>query len=132
MSNPKIDIAEQDESNDGTVVYLESYSETPEPSKKLKLDGRKVYDEWCRNLIAVGRLTVESLTHVTNLGVATDMMIWSIDNNYKNMRSATDLERSSLMKLGKLNADKSIPVSAQNNPFRDFGFARRAKEKLHE
>ena len=120
-----------DDGMNSNVIDLDIFREIPVPTYPLKKAGKKKFEEWCKSLISAGLLTQKSLEHVESLSLATDLIIASISNGGKNMRAATEMQRSAMLKLEKLDADKGIKVKGNqgNNPFAKFGFARRARER---
>lgn len=113
----------------GEVLFLGSYSEIPESNVPLMAKGRKVYDEWCRTLLKSGLLTLATREYVEMLAVATDDIDDAVSRGKRPSRQAMEAKRAAMMKLEKLDAGAAIITPAGGeNPYKQFGFARRAKE----
>lgn len=112
----------------GEVHFLTPYREIPEPTLPLGPEGRRAYDEWCRNLLRAGLLTVKSKEVVESFALSVDATKRAIDTG-KNIRAALEMRRAAQMKLEKLDVDRTIITSAGGeNPYARFGFAKRARE----
>lgn len=112
----------------GEVHFLRPYSDIPEPTLPLAKEGRRTYDEWCRNLLHAGLLTVKTREHVESFAVSVDALKKAIETG-KNIRAAMEMRRTAQLKLEKLDADKTIVTSGGGESvYAQFGFAKRAKE----
>lgn len=112
----------------GEVHFLRPYEDILAPTLPLAQEGRRTYDEWCRNLLHAGILTVKTREYVETFAISVDALKKAIETG-KNVRAAMEMRRTAQLKLEKLDADKTIVTSiGGESVYAQFGFAKRAKE----
>jgi len=126
-----VDIEADDDLERGDVVTLPNYSAIPEPFIPLGKEGQRAYETWCRDLIQIGALTSISRGYAESVGVAVDEII-AAKARGKGSRGATELMRSSTLKLEKFIGSKPITGPGRGeSPYTAFGFAKRARQRRH-
>lgn len=112
------------------VVRLDSYKEIPEPDLPLQPIGRKVYDDWCRNLLKFGVLTIQAKDAVEMLAIAKQSIAASLAKGKQPTRQAFDMQRAAMIRLEKLDAPETLgKADGHENPYAKFGFAKRERAK---
>lgn len=116
--------------DDDNVVFLDTFTEIPDPKFPLGEVGTKTYQERCGVLLRAGLLTVNTKDLVETLALADDLVAKSIANGGKNFRAAAEMKRAALLKLDKINADQVVVSPGQGkSAFAKFGFAKRARQR---
>ena len=114
----------------GEVVFLDAFTEIPEPKFPLKETGQKTYQERCGVLLKRGLLTVATKDLVEMLAVADDALFDAVSNGGKNLRAASEMKRAALLKLDKLDADQTIASPGQDKkPFRPVRLREKSSTK---
>lgn len=128
-----VDIEADDHSvGEADVIALPSYSAIPDPIMPLKEHGKKVYENWCRNLIQIGALTEISRTHAENMAMAMDQIATSLAAGKNPSRGAMELQKSATLKLEKFIGSKPIQGPGRGeNVYASFGFAKRSRHRRH-